>query len=61
MIVCVLYCSVCLHNDKTHAVSEPYLATCPGMITNSSAFKTIVAGGPLSMLRWSTLLSYLRL
>ena len=29
MIVCVLYCSVCLHNDKTHAVSEHYLATCP--------------------------------
>ena len=42
MIVCVLYCSVCLHNDKTHAVNEHYLATAPDGLLFSSAFKSLV-------------------
>ena len=37
--MCVLYCYVCLHNNKTHVVSEHYLATAPGRIIISSAFK----------------------
>ena len=37
--MCVLYCYVCLHNNKTHVVSEHYLATAPGRISISSAFK----------------------
>ena len=42
MIVCVLYCSVCLHNDKTHAVIEHYLVTAPDGLLFSSAFKSLV-------------------